>query len=94
MSGEGAQLRVRAAARVLRGVKGFMLSRHGVVRGGVLCRRGHVLVVLLWGGSPWCWRLCRCAVSGIRGCEWSWSLIFTCLPIFCLLDGGTHETTC
>lgn len=27
-------------------------------------------------------------------CEWTWSLVFTCSPVLCLLDGGVCETTC
>lgn len=41
-------------SRVVRGAKGSVRSGRGLVRGAMLCRRGHVLVALLWGGSPWC----------------------------------------
>lgn len=45
-------------SRVVRGAKGSVRSGRGLVRGAMLCRRGHVLVALLWGGSPWCCLLC------------------------------------
>lgn len=79
-------------SRVVRAAKGSVRRGRGLVRAPCSAARPRARCVAV--GAPGAVSSAGDAVSGVRGCERSWSLVFTCAPVFCPLDGGAHETAC